>query len=171
MLKARHQGKAVTRCLAKIGLSHDGWGRVGATHGLTLNQDTPVPLRCRNPKLLLKITMHYEVVRAEERERGLYRVSTRGYVYEVQTDSGEVVWSYHWHPNSRIIGPHIHLGHTQLAEDAVMTSKVHYPTGRVSLESVIRTCGTEHGVTPLRDDWDEVLDRTEADFQTYRSWS
>jgi hypothetical protein len=85
---------------------------------------------------------------------------------------GELVWSYHWHPSSgRILYPHTHLGHTQLAEDAVLQQKAHNPTGRVSLESVVRACITEYGVAPMRDDWDKTLALREGDFQLYRSWS
>jgi hypothetical protein len=157
---------------AKICLSHDGYGRMGRTHALTVNNDTPVPLKCSQPRLSLKIAMHYEIVHTEDRpERGRYRVSTRGYMYEMQTDSGELVWSYHWHPNSKIAYPHQHIGHTQLAPDAVLLYKAHYPSGRVSLESVIHTCLAEYGVSALRDDWREVLDRRETDFQEFRSWS
>lgn len=157
---------------AKICLSHDGRTRLGQIHALTLNSNVPIALKCEKPRLLLKIGMRYQIVHTEDRpERGLYRVSTRGYMYEMQTASGELVWSYHWHPDSRIANPHAHLGHTQLASDAVLSYKAHYPTGRVSLESVIRICIAEYGVSAMRDDWTEVLDRRETDFQTYRSWS
>ena len=111
--------------------------------------------------------MQYEIVRTDQRRE--WRVSTRAYAYELQTSSGELVWSYHWHP-ATLRGPHAHLGRTQLAEDAVLSQKAHYPTGRVSLESVIRACITEHGVVPLKDDWDTTLDLRERDFVTYRSW-
>jgi len=53
----------------------------------------------------------------------------------------------------------------------VLSQKAHYPTGRVSLESVIRACITEYRATPLRDDWDKTLALREGDFQLYRTWS
>jgi hypothetical protein len=155
---------------AKITLSHDGWGGTGRTHGLTLNNDVPVKLKCR-PVLMLRIGMLYEIVRTEAPDRPPWRVSTRAYAYEMQTASGELVWSYHWHPTAAVPNPHAHLGHTQLAEDAVLSQKAHHPTGRVSLESVIRACITEYGVTAQRDDWDKTLALREGDFQLYRSWS
>ena len=97
--------------------------------------------------------------------------TTRAYAYELQTVSGESVLSYHWHPSPRVPEPHTHLGRTQLAPDAVLSQKAHQPTGRVSLESVIRACITEYNVRPLRDDWDKTLALREGDFQLYRSWS
>jgi hypothetical protein len=156
---------------AKISLSPGGRGVTGKIHSLTLNQNTPLSLRCR-PALLLKIGMLYEIVRTEDRpERGTWRVSTRGYMYEMQTASGELIWSYHWHPASKVRGPHAHIGHTQLAPDAVLSYKAHHPTGRISLESVIRTCISEYGVTPMNPKWAEILDTREGDFEEYRSWS
>ena len=85
---------------AKINLSPNGRAMVGKIHALTLNDDKPITLKCR-PVLLFKVRMQYEIVRTEhEPERGPWRVSTRGYMYELQTASGELVWSYHWHPTS-----------------------------------------------------------------------
>jgi hypothetical protein len=102
-------------CLAraKITLSPGGWGEPGKVHGLTVNDDQPVKLKCR-PVLMLRIGMLYEIVR---------------------------------------------------------TVEAHHPTGRVSLESVVRACITEYKVAPLRDDWDKTLALREGDFQIYRSWS
>jgi hypothetical protein len=159
-------------CLAraKITLSPGGWGETGKVHGLTVNDDQPVKLKCR-PVLMLRIGMLYEIVRTVEPDRLPWRVGTRSYAYEMQTASGELVWSYHWHPNPRVPKPHAHLGHTQLAGDAVLQQKAHHPTGRVSLESVVRACITEYKATPLRDDWDKTLTLREGDFQIYRSWS
>ena len=155
---------------AKITLSPGGWGEIGKTHALTVNEDQPIKLKCR-PTLLLRVGMLYEIVRTSEAGRPPWRTSTRGYSYELQTASGELVWSYHWHPSQRFPNPHAHLGHTQLADDAVLHQKAHNPTGRVSLESVVRACITEYGATVMRDDWDKVLSLREGDFQIYRSWS
>ena len=67
--------------------------------------------------------------------------------------------------------PHIHLGHTQLREDAVLSHKAHHPTDRVSLESIVRTCITEYGVQPLREVWAETLRLREEQFKLWRRWS
>jgi hypothetical protein len=76
---------------AKINLSPNGRAMVGKIHALTLNDDNPITLKCR-PVLLFKVRMQYEIVRTEhDPERGPWRVSTRGYMYELQTASGELV--------------------------------------------------------------------------------
>lgn len=143
---------------AKITLSRDGWGMTGRIHALTVNQDQPIALQCQ-PRLLLKIGMLYEIVPTQDRpERGPWRASTRGYMY-------------HWHPAGAVRNPHAHIGATRLAPDAVLLYKAHYPTGRISLESVIRICITEYKVSPMKSDWHDVLGARERDFETYRSWS
>ena len=165
--------KDILSCVAKakITLSRDGWGGTGKIHGLTVNNDRPVGLKCQ-PVLLLRISMNYEIVRTErDKDRGAWRVSTRAYAYELQNASGELVWSYHWHPTSTVKTPHAHLGHTQLAEDAVLSYKAHHPTGRVSLESVLRACIADYGAMPQRADWEKTLELREGDFETWRSWS
>ena len=159
---------------AKITLSLGGWAETGKIHGLTVNNDEPVKLQRRQhrgPILMLRAQMKYEIIRTKESGRLPWRVTTHAYAYELQTASGESVLSYHWHPSPRVPEPHTHLGHTQLAPDAVLSQKAHQPTGRVSLESVIRACITEYNVRPLRDDWDKTLALREGDFQLYRSWS
>lgn len=159
---------------AKITLSPGGWWETGKVHGLTVNDDQPVSLRRRRhrgPALMLRVQMQYEIIRTTEPDRPPWRVSTRAYAYELQTTSGELVLSYHWHPSSAVQAPHTHLGHTQLAPDAVLSQKAHQPTGRVSLESVVRACITEYNVRALKEDWDKTLALREGDFQLYRSWS
>jgi hypothetical protein len=67
--------------------------------------------------------------------------------------------------------PHVHLGQTQLRDDAVLSYKAHHPTDRVSLESIVRACITEYGVQPLRPNWEEVLRLREEQFKLWRRWS
>jgi len=156
---------------AKITLSKGGRAGTGKIHGLVVNDDQPVKLKCDPVALMLRIGLLYEIVPVDDPDREPWRVTTRTYAYEMQTASGELVWSYHWHPNQRIAIPHAHLGHTQLRQDAVLQQKAHHPTGRVSLESVVRACITEYGATPMKDDWDKTLALREGDFLLYRSWS
>ncbi len=155
---------------AKIRLSRGGYAERGKTHGLTVNNNEPVSLK-RHPALMLQVMMQYEIIPNLNAGQEPWRVTTRAYNYELQTASGQAVVSYHWHPTSRILQPHMHLGATVLAEDAVISHKAHNPTGRISLESIIRACIAEYGVEPLRDDWDEVLSLRERQFRLWRSWS
>jgi hypothetical protein len=65
--------------------------------------------------------------------------------------------------------PHPHL-HIHQPGAAGLPRKAHYPSNRVSLESVIRTCISELGAAPLREDWDSILALNEGKFLPYRSW-
>lgn len=158
-------------CLAqaKVTVSPGGQNVDGRVHGLTVNLDRPVKLK--GQPLLLRVRMQYEIIRAEDPERGPWRVTTHGYAHEVQQSDGQAVISWHWHPTTQMSEPHIHAGTTQLADEAVLSRRHHIPTDRVSLESVVRFCIAELGAEPLRDDWEKILDLNEGLFKLHRSWA
>jgi hypothetical protein len=52
----------------------------------------------------------------------------------------------------------------------VLSNKNHLATGRVSMESVVRTCIRELRVPALREDWEEILMLNEGIFQLHRTW-
>ena len=153
---------------AKFTISEGGYNKTDRIHGLNLNHNEPV--RLKGSQLLLKMQMAYEIIPVNEPGKEPWRVTTHAYNYEVQAQNGQVIFSYHWHPQGKVKEPHIHMGHTQLAVDAVLTNKFHLPTARVSFEGVMRHCITELGTEPLREDWAKVLERREADFQAHRKW-
>jgi len=155
---------------AKFTYSRGGRSQRGKIHALTLNRDEPVKLKCA-PVLMLRVGMQCEIVPNDREGQEPWRVSSRAYCYELQTFSGELVWSYHWHPTSRMRRPHIHIGRTQIRDNAVLSHKAHHPTDRVSLESIVRTCITEYGVEPLREDWEDTLRLREDQFKLWRRWS
>lgn len=101
-----------------------------------------------------------------------WRVSTALYVYEVRTPDGERVIAYHWHPlleqrEHPYPFPHLHIGDQA---GPSLLAKRHLPTGRVSLEAVVRFLVDELAVEPIRPDWAAVLTSTEAEFHRRRSW-
>jgi hypothetical protein len=53
---------------------------------------------------------------------------------------------------------------------ATVLRKVHLRPGRISLDQVLRLAVVELDVRPLRQDWAEVLDRTEERFEEWRTW-
>lgn len=142
---------------------------IGRVHALTVNNDRPIELK--NARLLLRARMQYEIVEDERPDYGPWRVTTRGYAHEVQLSSGQAVLSWHWHPDTGLLQPHIHAGSTQLANDAVLSRKHHIPTDRISLESVARFCIKEMAAEPVREDWDNVLALHEGMFKLHRSWA
>lgn len=114
--------------------------------------------------------MKYEIIPVEGDGQEPWRVTTHGYSHELQESNGQAVISWHWHPDSRVQDPHIHMGSTQLSDDAVISRRTHLPTDRVSLESVVRACIDEFGATPARDDYDKILSMNEGAFKLYRTW-
>ncbi len=117
----------------------------------------------RDPPLTLDIRMQYKIVEASG-ERGPYKVTITAYMYIVDDHRGHEVFSYHWQPDApEIKFPHIHVEHPNF-------KKAHFPTGRISLEEVLRLLITDFGVEPLRSDWNRVLTKTQQKFATYRTW-
>jgi hypothetical protein len=87
-------------------------------------------------------------------------VRIAGYRYALYNRDRRELLSYHWHQSgpSPILTPHLHVGCRAGNADL---SKVHLPTGPVTLVDVIRCGIAEFGVQPLRADWGAVLDRAD----------
>lgn len=138
----------------------------GELETLTLSED-PLRLACTgNPELShvsLVIGHQFRVVQDDDGPG--WHVSTAGYEYYLQDDDGHELIGWHWHPESRITYPHLHVpaGHVH--------RKMHVPTGRVSIEAVIRLLINDLGVPTLRADHEKILDEAEASFIRYRRWS
>ena len=115
--------------------------------------------------------MRYRIITDDREGYGSYRVTTRGYAYSLQDSSGRGMLDYHWHPTGRSdeTRPHLHVGSHQLTDDAVLTNKLHIPTGRVTLEDAVRAA-IGLGAEPLVDDWDDRLTLSESPHKLYRSW-
>lgn len=56
------------------------------------------------------------------------------------------------------------------AAHAPELARAHLPTGRVSIEEVLRMAITKLGVEPLREDGKEFLDRTQQAYEAWRTW-
>jgi hypothetical protein len=117
--------------------------------------------------LRLELLLRYVIVQAEG-ERGLWKVSTREYIYEIADERDELVAAYHWHPQSgRITWPHVHV---YGARDSLTLHKLHLPTGCIPVESIVRFLVEDLGVQPLRPNWDEIIIRREVASRQWRTW-
>lgn len=137
----------------------------GELEALAMSED-PLRLRCSGQPNIshasLVIGHQFRVVPDEDLG---WHVSTRQYEYYIQDDEERELIAWHWHPESKITYPHLHVPAGQIHH------KMHIPTGRVSIEAVIRLLITEFGVPPIRHDWEVVLEEAEANFIRYRRWS
>jgi hypothetical protein len=159
---------------ARFAVSPDGKTAMGATHGLFLTgQDNDGYARLLgSPRLELRARMFYEIIRDSRPGYGPFRITTRGYDYSLRAADGCAVLDYHWHPlgNSHTEAPHLHLGDAQLRPDAVLRSKYHLPTGRITFEAVVKIA-IESGARPMHEDYEQRLSATEYRHVLHRSWS
>ncbi len=133
---------------------------------LILNKGLPSKLKS-NPYLFLTAAMLYSVTKSEG-ERGPWKVSTAAYRYGIHDSQQVEILSYHWHPQTTRQDPHLHLGSGSKVMNFLR--RTHLPTGRVSLEEVLRFLIEELKVKPLRQDWNEMLKSTQSQYEQFRSW-
>ena len=99
-----------------------------------------------------------------------WAVSTVGYTYQLELTDGREIVSYHYdsRPQSKVKTPHLHVRglHTPLS-----LGKAHFPTGRISIEAVLRFAIEELDVRPQNPNWEDVLWQTEQAFFQKRSWA
>jgi hypothetical protein len=101
--------------------------------------------------------------RAVQESRSEWHVSTVAYYYRIADSEGRELAAWHWHPAS-VAFPHLHCN------NSVIGRRAHLPTGRVSIESVLRLLIDDLGVPTRRDDYADVLDEAERKFIDYRRW-
>ncbi|MDQ3693092.1 MAG: hypothetical protein M3464_05650 [Chloroflexota bacterium] len=130
--------------------------------------NNPVPLQGVS-RLTFSMIHSYEFTGGQD-DADSWEIATKGYSYTLSQQDGREVIAFHWHPNNRGQAdfPHIHVIHPLGA--SIIHRKQHIPTGRVSLESVVRFAIVELGARPVRPDWERVLDAGQAEFGARRSW-
>ncbi len=97
-----------------------------------------------------------------------WTVHTESYAYPVQDGRRRELMAYHWHPERGVSYPHAHF---KGLTSPIDLSRHHIATGRVSLEAVVRFLISELAVTPLRNDWNDVLAMNERGFVQKRRWA
>lgn len=113
-----------------------------------------------------------------------WRVSTAAYQYRLFDHLRHELLVWHWQPGDEFAGPdhpHIHVSaklivklseHDPAEVREIPLDNLHIATGRVSLESVIKTLIEDFAIRPTRlrrKNWRETLDRTEAVFRSERT--
>jgi hypothetical protein len=117
--------------------------------------DAPIPLG-------LFITHRYDVVESGD-PRAPWRVRSREYIYELSTTNERQLLRWDWHPEGQagetpVAWPHVHLrSYTQ----PVDLSHGHVPTGRVSLNAIIRYLIRDLKVRVRKPGWAAILDRND----------
>lgn len=98
-------------------------------------------------------------------------ISTIKYYYSVWLGKNLRLIDFHYHRRQNA-GPDAHLHLRDDSGQAIRHQLLdrHIPTGRVPLEDVIRFLITEMNIEPRTQDWEQVLEETEATFRANRSW-
>src|SRR3974390_2806145 len=94
-------------CISGDVLRPSGYEPAAAAHILTT---TRKPSRIGGTDLYFDVAQWFYII--EDRENGPWRVTTAGYKYTLETEDGEEILGYHWHPESLSSHkePHLHLG-------------------------------------------------------------
>lgn len=122
-----------------------------------------VPLRSE-ASIAVRVQLTAEIVQDLEIPGSRsWMVRTGGYLISFSVDGRELV-AYQWHPHGRspVTDPHLHIGPAIAGSSMQIgtrtVNRVHFPTGVVTLASMVRLAIEEFGVEPLRTDWQAVLD-------------
>jgi hypothetical protein len=126
------------------------------------------PVRLSGDRRLGFLLIHrYTIQRAEQR-RGPWKVHSSEYSYELLDEDERRILAYLWHPYGRspVTWPHLHIPKTLTFD----LSRAHPPTGRVSVESVLRFAIQDLGVRALRGNWRAAMEKGEQAFLARRTW-
>jgi hypothetical protein len=127
---------------------------------VVLNNGLPVPIDSRLSITASQIVDTNALVDSDRQHSTVYVV---GYHYTMLDRSGIEIVSYQWHPHAPggIDVPHVHFGPASARPDSSLRPgelhKVHFPTGFVALEDIIRLAIVEFGAEPRRSDWRDIL--------------
>ncbi|HEX5199732.1 MAG TPA: hypothetical protein VFW27_07290 [Actinoplanes sp.] len=146
--------------------SPGGRHELDSVHSLSL-AGGPILLTAEG--LQLDMGLQYEIIKTGETGKMAYRCTTRAYAYTFLNEEDNALYAWHWHPfgNSSYVEPH---AHPFSIDPRLLPPRAHFPTGRTSLEEVVRFAIDQLHVEVLRDDWDKVLALNEAKFELHRSW-
>jgi len=164
--------KAVLGCITSEGFVARGPRAAGIQQVAQFQNGFAILIRGTGQTLSFELYHRY-VVRQVEGGRGPWTASTAEYIYDVRNHHRNRIAAWHWHPSTRqgddqAPGPHIHA---YGAHETLTLHKLHLPTGRVSIEAVVRFLIEDLDVVPLRDDWRAILDRHEERFRQVRTWA
>lgn len=123
-------------------------------------------------QLTLYFQQSFHIVQPEAGRATYYKVKTDSYIYRVDRllsrDEREEVVSYHWHPHvaDDVDFPHLHIH----ATDHPQVDRIHFPTGRMSVERLVQFLIRDYDVRPRRQDWREIIKQNLEIFEKYRTW-
>jgi hypothetical protein len=112
-----------------------------------------------HPPIGLWISFTYQIVKAAG-HRGPWKVKTLGYQYTLLDQQNREIVSYQWHSGHPVA--HIHVSGPY--------RYVHFETGRIYLEQVLRTAIKEFNVRAKHLDWENILAQRQRNLERHGSW-
>lgn len=151
-------------CVTTAQVHHEGGYALDTRYILLVGKGNSFKLLKGDNALSISILLHYKIIQ-HPTVAGTYKIKTSAYYYTINDANGKELLAYHWHPTETpdIPYPHLHIGDPKL-------KKFHLPTGRVSLEQVLRLLIRDFKVKPKKANWEAILNETQDLFETYRSW-
>ena len=99
-----------------------------------------------------------------------YKISTHSYMYAVENESHQEIIAFHWHPESEVTVPYLHIGYGAGHQVRPDVRKVHFNTGRVALEQFCQMLIKDFDVVPERKDAGEILAHNLEKFRKHKTW-
>lgn len=126
---------------------------------MTLGSGDAVPIRSA-ASVALALAQHYRIIEGSSSTHS-WRVVIVAYYYALETQAGQEIIAYHWHPNagSAVAFPHLHLGPAAAVGRSELV-KSHLPTAFIEVGDIIRLVITAFGVEARRDDWERVIEQS-----------
>jgi hypothetical protein len=117
-------------------------------------------------RVRISIGMRYRIVPNEDQDKARlpWKVHTTSYAYSLHDARDKPIVDYHWHPHLTpdILFPHLHIDS--------LPKRVHFSTGRVLIEHVLRLA-VECGAQPLNpDNWKRTLRDNLRNFEKSATW-
>lgn len=171
-----HFLEAALHCVTQAKTTHSGWA-INTDHSISFQHFPEITLRrsANRSPLRLKISIGYRITPMPVSESE-YHLTISYYAYSISAINGREIVVFHWHPGGvGIDWPHLHVG--SLLVDSSQHdigrrfSRLHLPTSRVSIEQVVRALITQFDVTPIRSDWQTILDEGDLMFRQARTWA
>jgi len=158
-------------CLTDQRIDHQGGYNLGTDYVLTLKRGDAVRLRDRDNRRQydLRITQNYRIIEAEG-DRGPYKTTTTAYMYTIGDAGGHEIFGYHWHPNTGIRFPHLHLEHGANIGLQIL-HRAHFPTGRMSIEDFLEFVIDTFKLDTRRPRWRATLKQSHEAFKKWQTWT
>ena len=134
-------------------------------YALTPPQGDPVVLRdgAGQARIGLSLTLSYHAVTTSDQRHGWIHTVQYQYQLESVEDPPREFLRFEWHPDvSDMTYPHAHIGLAAFGGTSILGERAHIPTGWITLRHMLVYAMRDHGVAPVRDDWDERLSAAHA---------